>query len=59
MLWLTGGLMSVDEEWHGWGDLLLNPFVVGPWLALTGAAAASGLALTRHEKANRISPDGG
>ena len=59
MLWLTGGLMSVDEEWQGWGDILLNPFVVGPWLAVTGACAASGLALTRHEKANRISRDGG
>ena len=51
MLWLTGTLMSVDEEWQGWGDLLLNPFVVGPWLALTGACAASSLALVRHEKA--------
>ncbi|HUP69439.1 MAG TPA: hypothetical protein VM142_06440 [Acidimicrobiales bacterium] len=22
---ITGQLMSLDEEWQGWGDLILNP----------------------------------
>lgn len=27
---IAGQLMSLDEEWHGWGDILLNPYLMMP-----------------------------
>lgn len=27
---IAGQLMSLDEEWHGWGDILLNPYLMVP-----------------------------
>ena len=35
--WLVASLMSVDEEWDGWSDVLLNPFSVGVYVAVTAA----------------------
>ena len=32
---LAAGLMSVDEEWNGWSDVLLNPYVMGPYILVT------------------------
>ena len=32
---LAAGLMSVDEGWHGWSDVLLNPYVMGPYILVT------------------------
>jgi hypothetical protein len=29
-VWFVGWMMSVDEEWTGWGDVLLNPYIMGP-----------------------------
>ena len=37
LLWFVGSLMSVDEEWKGWGDVLLNPYMMAPWLLLAAA----------------------
>lgn len=36
---VAASLMSVDEESQGWSDVLLNPYVVGPYLLLTGLGA--------------------
>ncbi len=36
ILWSTARLMSLDEEWQGWGDVLLNPYIVGPYLVASG-----------------------
>lgn len=33
---MAGYLMSVDEEWTGWGDVLLNPYLVVPYVAYSG-----------------------
>lgn len=42
VLGLMAKLMSLDEEWRGWGDLLLNQYLVAPYVvasvALLGAA---------------------
>lgn len=32
-----GYMMSVDEEWEGWGDIFLNPYIMGIWTLLGGA----------------------
>lgn len=39
LLVLVGMLMSLDEEWRGWGDLVLNPYVVVPYVSVTIVAA--------------------
>jgi fumarate reductase subunit C len=39
LLVLVGMLMSLDEEWRGWGDLVLNPYVVVPYVGVTIVAA--------------------
>jgi hypothetical protein len=36
---IAGQLMSIDEEWNGWGDVLLNPFIVLPYVAITAFGA--------------------
>ena len=43
LLGMTGQMMSVDEEWQGWGDVLLNPVLMGLWTLLGGAFAAFAL----------------
>lgn len=35
----AGSLMSLDEEWDGWGALLLNPYIAGPYATLSLATA--------------------
>jgi hypothetical protein len=40
LLAFVGQLMSVDEEWQGWGDVFLNPYIMGPWV-LFGATFAT------------------
>jgi hypothetical protein len=32
---LAGSLMSIDEEWTGWGDLFLNPYLMVPGVLIT------------------------
>jgi len=34
-------LMSVDEEWQGWGDVFLNPYIMLPYLAFSIAMAVA------------------
>ena len=34
-----GYMMSVDEEWEGWGDGFLNPYIRGSWTLLGGVSA--------------------
>ncbi|HUR17656.1 MAG TPA: hypothetical protein VMZ51_01810 [Acidimicrobiales bacterium] len=41
MILFGGYLMSVDEEWEGWGDVLLNPYLVVSYLAITAGAAVA------------------
>ena len=48
MILLAGNLMSVDEEWEGWGDVLLNPYLIVPYLAITTGAALGVWALRRR-----------
>lgn len=31
-------LMSLDEEWRGWGDVLLNPYIMVPYVLFTCVA---------------------
>lgn len=42
VFWITAQLMKLDEEWQGWGDVLLNQYIVGPYVvasvAILGAA---------------------
>lgn len=49
MIWLTGSLMSVDEEWTGWGDVLLNPYLVLPYVVVSVALLGGAWALLRAE----------
>lgn len=32
ILWIVERLASLDEEWQGWADVLLNPYIVGPYV---------------------------
>ena len=43
LLWFVGSLLSVDEEWQGWGDVFLNPYMMVPWLLLGAAFVTFGL----------------
>jgi uncharacterized BrkB/YihY/UPF0761 family membrane protein len=36
---IAAQLMSVDEEWTGWGDVLLNPYIVLPYVVISGLGA--------------------
>jgi hypothetical protein len=47
LVWFGGYMMSVDEEWEGWGDVLLNPYIMGIWTLLGGAFAAFALLYLR------------
>jgi len=38
---LAAGLMSVDEESQGWSDVLLNPYIMLPYIAVTGLGATA------------------
>ncbi len=40
-LLLGVGLMSVDEESQGWSDVLLNPYIMLPYIAVTGLGVAA------------------
>ncbi|HSH60000.1 MAG TPA: hypothetical protein VK988_10235 [Acidimicrobiales bacterium] len=53
MLWLTSALMSVDEEWGGWGDVLLDPYIMGPYLAVTMACIGGAVLLCRGQLGSR------
>jgi hypothetical protein len=33
---IAAQLMSVDEEWTGGGDVLLNPYIVLPYIVISG-----------------------
>lgn len=48
LILLSGNLMSLDEEWEGWGDILLNPYLIVPYLAITTGAAVGVWALCRR-----------
>lgn len=48
-LLLVGNLMSVDEDWEGWGDIFLNPYIMVPWLLLGTAFVTFGL---MHRRCN-------
>jgi hypothetical protein len=37
LLAFVGQMMNVDEEWQGWGDIVLNPYFIAPWV-LVGIA---------------------
>lgn len=41
ILAVTAQLMRVDEAWQGWGDVLLNPFIVLSYLAFSATMAAA------------------
>jgi len=36
---LVAQLMSLDEEWTGWGDVFLNPYIVLPYIGISGLGA--------------------
>ena len=52
MFWLTTALMSIDEEWRGWGDLL-DPYVVGFYLAVTLICIGAAVLLCRNQLGRR------
>jgi len=44
---VVGQLMSLDEEWTGWGDVLLNPYIVLPYVVISALGAMALWALFR------------
>jgi len=53
LLVFVGTLMSVDEEWRGWSDMLLNPLVMIPYILATALAAATIVFLIRSSRRAR------
>lgn len=49
-LWFVGQLMSIDEEWQGWGDVLLNPYLMGLWVLLAAGFGVFALLHLRWRK---------
>jgi len=47
-LWFLSQAMSVDEEWAGLGDILLNPYIMLPYLVVTLACVAGATVLARR-----------
>ena len=43
LLLFTGQLASVDEEWQGWGDVFLNPYLMAPWVLFGAGFVTFGL----------------
>jgi hypothetical protein len=52
LVWFGGYMMSVDEEWEGWGEVLLNPYIMGIWALLGGAFAVFALLYLRWRRRN-------
>lgn len=48
LMLVAGNLMSVDEEWDGWGDILLNPYLIVPYVVITAGVTAGVWALCRR-----------
>jgi hypothetical protein len=46
--WLLSSLMSLDEEWEGWGDVLLNPYIVGSYAAVSAVLLVPSFLLLRR-----------
>lgn len=52
LLLAAGALMSLDNAWAGWQDLLLNPYLLVPYAGLTASAWISWLSIRRTERRN-------
>jgi hypothetical protein len=53
--WLIGSLMSLDEEWTGWGDVVLNPFLMAPYFTFTTVTGVICVKAIRRAWSNRRS----
>jgi hypothetical protein len=49
LFWITPALMSVDEEWEGWGDALLDPYIVGAYALATIMTVGGAILLMRGQ----------
>lgn len=48
ILWIVAQLMSLDEEWHGWGDVLLNPYIVAAYILASACLLVPAVRLVRR-----------
>ena len=45
---VVGSLMSLDEEWNGWTDILFNQYIIVPFLLLSILTLASWYSVARN-----------